>query len=348
MPKRKVCCLNSTLRFFRDCILGMLSQLNTTFLSWLHTAFRGSPRGQVASRNIIQIKERFVKDWVIWWLTFDTKVRHKKYWRLALEGQSGESARVFVQVKRENGTKKGLSFWVWVPFYDLSFWILIVVEHTMGREVSSCHFSKRCRESRHWKLAGCHPWSSGCPRIFFCCWRFLSCGFRVEPNFLIGDPDEPTELFYKGLATSSKKKGIAGIKFVQPAQENWFMVIKTRRCWQIWHLGSWGDEITRWSVSQSLKTVLTDGDTVYACEESHKEEEGTSHPYTIHCTWCFPLHCCERLTYARIGAPQKSVSKTYRYNSEYYTWRQLSIFRLQCIYGVRTTLFNIFGTTQSV
>ncbi len=43
---------------------------------------------------------------------------------------------------------------------------------------------------------------------------------------LDGDPDEPTELFYKGLAASSKKKGIAGVKFVQPAQENWFMVIK--------------------------------------------------------------------------------------------------------------------------
>ncbi len=52
-------------------------------------------------------------------------IRHEsetqKYRRLALEGQSGESARVFIQVKRENGTKKGLSFWVWVPFYDLSF-----------------------------------------------------------------------------------------------------------------------------------------------------------------------------------------------------------------------------------
>ncbi len=46
-----------------------------------------------------------------------------------------------------------------------------------------------------------------------------------------------------------------------------------------------GDEITpRRSVSQSLKTVLTDGDTVYACEESHKEEEGMSHLYAIHCT----------------------------------------------------------------
>ena len=43
---------------------------------------------------------------------------------------------------------------------------------------------------------------------------------------LDGNPDDPTELFYKGLATCSKKKGSGGVKFVQPAQENWFMIIK--------------------------------------------------------------------------------------------------------------------------
>ncbi len=60
---------------------------------------------------------------------------------------------------------------------------------------------------------------------------------------LDGDPDEPTELFYKGLAASSKKKGIAGVKFVQPAQENWFMVIKPAVAdkYDIWAAG---DEIT--------------------------------------------------------------------------------------------------------
>ncbi len=56
---------------------------------------------------------------------------------------------------------------------------------------------------------------------------------------LDGDPDELTELFYKGLATSSKNKGIAGIKFVQPTQENWFMMIKpaVANKYDIWAAG---------------------------------------------------------------------------------------------------------------
>ncbi|PBK91183.1 hypothetical protein ARMGADRAFT_1031876 [Armillaria gallica] len=64
---------------------------------------------------------------------------------------------------------------------------------------------------------------------------------------LDGDPDKPTELFYKGLATSSKKKGIAGIKFVQPTQENWFMVIKPAVAdkYDIWAAGG---EITLMSM----------------------------------------------------------------------------------------------------
>ncbi|SJL03251.1 uncharacterized protein ARMOST_06603 [Armillaria ostoyae] len=140
-------------------------------------------------------------------------IRHEsetqKYRRLALEGQSGESARVFIQVKRENGTKKGLSFWniqrgVKFPaatsqsdVTDLVIESLLVVIHD-------------------------HPNVQG---FSFVAGDFFLVDSGWSP-ILDGDPDEPTELFYKGLATSSKKKGIAGLKFVQPTQENWFMVIK--------------------------------------------------------------------------------------------------------------------------
>ncbi len=104
MPKRKVCRLNSTLRFFRDCILLL--------------------GARPEARLPVAISSRLKKDSLKTGYSM-AHIRHEsetqKYRRLALEGQSGESARVFVQVKRENGTKKGLSFWVWVPFYDLSF-----------------------------------------------------------------------------------------------------------------------------------------------------------------------------------------------------------------------------------
>ncbi|PBK83673.1 hypothetical protein ARMGADRAFT_1089107 [Armillaria gallica] len=125
------------------------------------------------------------------------------------ESQSGESARVFVQVKRENGTKKGLSFWniqrgvkfpaatSQINVTNLVIESLLVIIHD------------------HLKVQG----------FSFVAGDFFLVDSGWSP-ILDGDPDEPTELFYKGLATSSKKKGIAGIKFVQPAQENWFMVIK--------------------------------------------------------------------------------------------------------------------------
>ncbi|SJK98938.1 uncharacterized protein ARMOST_02216 [Armillaria ostoyae] len=133
-------------------------------------------------------------------------IRHKsetqKYQRLALEGQSGELARVFIQVKRENGTKKGLSFWniqrgVKFPaatsrsdVADLVIESLLVVIHD-------------------------HPNVQG---FSFVAGDFFLVDSGWSP-ILDGDPDEPTELFYKGLATSSKKKGIAGLKFIQPADE---------------------------------------------------------------------------------------------------------------------------------
>ncbi|KAK0238165.1 hypothetical protein EDD85DRAFT_952333 [Armillaria nabsnona] len=140
-------------------------------------------------------------------------IRHEsetqKYRRLALEGQSGESARVFVQVKRENGTKKGLSFWN------------IQQDVKFPAATSQSDVANLIIKSLLVVIHG-HPNVQG---FSFVAGDFFLVDSGWSP-ILDGDPDELTELFYKGLATSSKKKGIAGVKFVQPAQENWFMVIK--------------------------------------------------------------------------------------------------------------------------
>ncbi|KAK0235552.1 hypothetical protein EDD85DRAFT_955108 [Armillaria nabsnona] len=101
-------------------------------------------------------------------------IRHKS--------QSGESTKVFIQVKRENGTKKGLSFWniqqgVKFPattsqsdVTNLVIESLLVVIHD------------------HLNVQG----------FSFVAGDFFLVDSEWSP-ILDGDPDEPTKLFYKGL-----------------------------------------------------------------------------------------------------------------------------------------------------
>ncbi len=93
MLKQKVCPLNSKLLSFLDGVL-------------LLGAY---PEDRLPVAILSRLKKDLLKTgYSMAHIQHESETQ--KYRRLTLEGQSGESARVFIQVKRENGTKKGLSF----------------------------------------------------------------------------------------------------------------------------------------------------------------------------------------------------------------------------------------------
>ncbi|KAK0432983.1 uncharacterized protein EV420DRAFT_1655031 [Desarmillaria tabescens] len=129
-----------------------------------------------------------------------------KFRKLAVEGQ-GVLAKVFVQVKRENGTRKGISFHniqCGVTFPPL----------TPHAEVMQCVLeSLLVLVQAHHKVKG---------------FKFTTDDFFIVDSgwipVLEGDLTKPTELFYKGITKGLSKKGtpVGGLKYSQRAPENWY------------------------------------------------------------------------------------------------------------------------------
>ncbi|KAK0438492.1 uncharacterized protein EV420DRAFT_1651417 [Desarmillaria tabescens] len=132
-----------------------------------------------------------------------------KFHKLAVEGQ-GVLAKVFVQVKRENGTKKGISF------HNVQHGVTFPPP-TPHTEVMQCVLeSLLVLVQAHHKVKG---------------FKFTTDNFFVVDSgwipVLEGDLMKPTELFYKGITKGLSKKGtpVGGLKYSQGAPENWYMVL---------------------------------------------------------------------------------------------------------------------------
>ncbi|KAK0440492.1 uncharacterized protein EV420DRAFT_1485953 [Desarmillaria tabescens] len=147
-----------------------------------------------------------------------------KFCKLAVEGQ-GVLAKVFVQVKRENGTKKGISFHIssnFVTVTPFDFWQN--VQHGVSFPPPTPHTEVvQCMLESLLVLVQAHHKVKG--------FKFTTDNFFVVDSgwipVLEGDLMKPTELFYKGITKGLSKKGtpVGGLKYSQGAPENWYMIL---------------------------------------------------------------------------------------------------------------------------
>ncbi|PBK60359.1 hypothetical protein ARMSODRAFT_1026638 [Armillaria solidipes] len=166
----------------------------------------------------------------------------EKYRIFAIEGQ-GVMAKVFVQVKLENGTKKGESF------------------HNIQRGVDFPPAAPRREVVTHvienlLRLINDHPKLKGFQLTGD---DFVLVDSSWTPILDGNNTESPTDIFFKGITRGAGKKGtqIGSLKFVQaPTPDTWFLVMKPGAAerYQFWQAG---DEAT--PLSAPVKTRSPSG-----------------------------------------------------------------------------------------